>query len=125
MNADQHLKKIGSAEFIYVNTIAMYRDFVDAFQRFVLKFNMTKSSYKTPQIDWNGEMITLGAAKSSPIWQSHRFHLQWSSFMQSEQRLTKRSQERNLETVKNAPFLRNRHFSRILSKQGDVPLCIK
>ena len=34
MGADQHLKKMGSAEFIYVNTMSMYRDFVDTFQRF-------------------------------------------------------------------------------------------
>lgn len=34
MNVDKHLKKMGAAEFIYVNTIAMSRDFIHTFQRF-------------------------------------------------------------------------------------------
>jgi len=31
---DQHLKRMGAAGFIYVNTSVMYTDFVDAFRRF-------------------------------------------------------------------------------------------
>jgi len=34
MGRDQHLKKIGAANFIYVNTRVMYEDFVSAFARF-------------------------------------------------------------------------------------------
>jgi len=34
MSADQHLKKMGSADFIYVNTTVMYKDFKIAFNRF-------------------------------------------------------------------------------------------
>jgi len=34
IGADQHLKKMGTAGFIYVNTMVMYKDFVDAFKRF-------------------------------------------------------------------------------------------
>ena len=32
--SDQHLKKIGAAGFIYVNTMIMYKDFEDAFEQF-------------------------------------------------------------------------------------------
>jgi hypothetical protein len=31
---EQHLKRMGAAGFVYVNTSAMYSDFVDAFRRF-------------------------------------------------------------------------------------------
>ena len=34
MTSDQHLKKIGAAGFIYVNTKVFYKDFVVAFKRF-------------------------------------------------------------------------------------------
>jgi hypothetical protein len=34
IGGDQHLKKMGAAGFIYVNTMVMYRDFIDAFNRF-------------------------------------------------------------------------------------------
>ncbi len=32
--SDHHLKEVRSVDFIYVNTLLMYRDFVDAFLRF-------------------------------------------------------------------------------------------
>jgi len=32
--SEHHLKEIGAAKFIYVNTVVMYRDFVEAFNRF-------------------------------------------------------------------------------------------
>lgn len=34
IGGDQHLKKTGAAGFIYVNTMVMYKDFVDVFKRF-------------------------------------------------------------------------------------------
>ena len=34
IHSDQHLKKMGAADFIYVNTMVMYENFVDAFRRF-------------------------------------------------------------------------------------------
>jgi hypothetical protein len=34
ISKDQHLKRIGSAGFIYVNTTIMYQDIVNAFERF-------------------------------------------------------------------------------------------
>jgi hypothetical protein len=34
MGADQHLKKMGAAGFLYVHTVVMYKDFDDAFKRF-------------------------------------------------------------------------------------------
>ncbi len=34
ISRDQHLKKLGAADFIYVNTMVMYENFVDAFRRF-------------------------------------------------------------------------------------------
>jgi hypothetical protein len=34
ISTDRHLNKIGAADFIYVNTMTMYSDFVATFQRF-------------------------------------------------------------------------------------------
>jgi hypothetical protein len=34
MGADQHLKKMGTADFIYVNTMKMFIDFEEVFKRF-------------------------------------------------------------------------------------------
>lgn len=34
IGGDQHLKKLGAAGFLYVNTVTMHKDFMDAFRRF-------------------------------------------------------------------------------------------
>ena len=54
MDANQHLKKMGSADFIYVNTMTMYRDFVDIFERFraELQDDQIKLQSAANRLEW-------------------------------------------------------------------------
>ena len=54
IGVDQHLKKMGSAEFIYVNTTIMHKDFVDAFQRFrsEIQSDQNKLQRAANRLEW-------------------------------------------------------------------------
>ena len=54
MGSDQHLKRMGSAGFIYVNTNIMYQDFIHAFERLreELKNDVTKMSRAAERLEW-------------------------------------------------------------------------
>jgi hypothetical protein len=49
-----HLKKMGAADFIYVNTMVMYKDFVDAFRRFCddIKENPAMMKRAADRLEW-------------------------------------------------------------------------
>jgi hypothetical protein len=74
MSTDQHLKKTGAAGFIYVNTMTMYRDFVDAFQRFRIEIQhdqgkLQRSSNRLEWREdnfWNSQDFTDMAIPSLP-----------------------------------------------------------
>ena len=57
MSADQHLKKMGSADFIYVSTTVMYKDFVDAFNRFRagIRRDQNKLQRAVNQLEWRDD----------------------------------------------------------------------
>lgn len=54
MGSDQHLKRMGSGGFIYVNTSTMYHDFVRAFERLREEFenDETKMSCAAQRLEW-------------------------------------------------------------------------
>jgi hypothetical protein len=54
MGRDQHLKKMGTADFIYVNTVVMYEDFVDAFSRFRadIKHDLAMMKRAADRLEW-------------------------------------------------------------------------
>jgi hypothetical protein len=54
MGRDQHLKRIGAANFIYVNTMVMYEDFVSAFTRFQndLRDDQTMIKRAAGRLEW-------------------------------------------------------------------------
>lgn len=54
MGSDQHLTPIGTAGFIYVNTTAMYQDFIRAFKRLREKFENDgeKMSRAAQRLEW-------------------------------------------------------------------------
>ena len=71
---EQHLKKVGAAGFIYVNTIVMYTDFVDAFRRFSadIQHDPAKLKRAANRLEWREESLLEaldfpdGATPSSP-----------------------------------------------------------
>jgi hypothetical protein len=52
--SDQHLRRIGSGGFIYVNTSVMYNDFVNAFERLQDEFNNNEQlmSSSASRLEW-------------------------------------------------------------------------
>ena len=54
IGSDQHLKRIGSGGFIYVNTSIMYNDFVRAFKRLREEFenDEAKMSRAAQRLEW-------------------------------------------------------------------------
>jgi hypothetical protein len=54
MGRDQHLKKMGTADFIYVDTMVMYEDFADAFSRFRadIKHNLAMMRRAADRLEW-------------------------------------------------------------------------
>jgi hypothetical protein len=54
MGSDQHLKRMGSGGFIYVNTTIMYHDFVRAFERLreELKKDGPKMKRAAERLEW-------------------------------------------------------------------------
>jgi hypothetical protein len=54
MAGDQHLKKVGAADFIYVNTMVMYDNFVGAFRRFRddIKHNPAMVKRAADRLEW-------------------------------------------------------------------------
>ena len=57
MGSDQHLKRIGSGGFIYVNTTIMYHDFVRAFERLSKEFKNdgAKMNRAALRLEWRGD----------------------------------------------------------------------
>jgi len=57
LGSEQHLKKIGAAGFIYVNTNTMYKDFIHAFKRLreELENNKEKLSFAAQRLEWREE----------------------------------------------------------------------
>ena len=74
MSTDQHLKDICAAGFIYVNTMTMYRDFLDAFQRFRIEIEHDKVKLHSASsrlewredIYWDGQDFTDRTIPSLP-----------------------------------------------------------
>ena len=54
MGCDQHLNKMGAADFIYVNTMVMYEDFLEAFWRFRtdIKHNLVMMKRAADRLEW-------------------------------------------------------------------------
>lgn len=54
MGGDQHLKKMNTADFIYVNTMVMYENFVDSFGRFRddIKHNPAMEKRAADRLEW-------------------------------------------------------------------------
>ena len=59
---DQHLKKIGAAGFIYVNTMVMYKDVVSAFERFCaeIKGNVITMKRSADRLEWRVDTPCIG-----------------------------------------------------------------
>ncbi len=57
ISTDHHLNKMGTAEFIYVNTMKMYSDFVTTFQRFrnEIKQDRVKLQRAANRLEWKEE----------------------------------------------------------------------
>jgi hypothetical protein len=66
---DQHLKKIGSTGLFLVNTVKMYRDFVEAFNRFRtdVQRNPTMLKRAADRLEWKEESLVgdLGEVSSA------------------------------------------------------------
>ncbi len=70
---EQHLKRMGAAGFVYVNTSIMYTDFLDAFRRFRadILHNPIKLKRAANRLEWREESLLDGPdipdiATSSP-----------------------------------------------------------
>jgi len=70
---DQHLKKMGAAGFIYVNTIVMHKDFIFAFERFrnEIQHNPVMKKRAADRLEWRDDnpldnLIIPNVAMPSP-----------------------------------------------------------
>lgn len=73
MGSEQHLKKMGAAGFIYVNTLMMYQDFLEAFNRYraELRINPINLKRAADRLEWRDENLLIdindaGEAMPSP-----------------------------------------------------------
>jgi hypothetical protein len=59
LGRDEHLKKIGAAGFIYVNTVGMHRDVEDAFRRFRADIEHDPALFKraAKRLEWKEENL--------------------------------------------------------------------
>lgn len=68
MGSDQHLKRIGAADFIYVNTMVMYEDFVAAFGRFRADIEHDPAMMKraADRLEWREDNPLYGPDSPTP-----------------------------------------------------------
>lgn len=74
MGGDQHLKKMGAVDFVYVNTIVMYEDFMDAFTKFRADINDDPGMMKraSDRLEWMednllGDLNILAPTPPPPV----------------------------------------------------------
>jgi len=69
MGYDKHLKKMGSDDFIHVNTMVMYKDFVSAFNRFQVDFKDDKKMIKraADRLEWREATEPLEWGENNPL----------------------------------------------------------